>query len=360
MVKNIWLDCDPGHDDAVALLLALNLSEINLLGVSSVNGNSGLENTTRNAATLLAMFKAREDMPLERGAKEPIAGPEFNEGAAEAIHGSSGLDGVELLPPLSDPRVQHFYSKAPAGTDTAVQGMARAIRDSWKDGQGEKVWIVVTGPCTNAARLIKMEEDLVKDAVAGWVVMGGSFDIPQWTPVAEFNIHTDPAALSEILRPAPFPPVILDPLNITHSAIFTSDIHQRLLDPKGKNGSDWRKRGESDVRWMLSTLLTFFADTYLKVFDFKDGPPIHDALCVAWLGDPSLFKGRWCDLEVGSIDEGSAGRGQTRLVKGTEWRNGSFEHGVLGNCFVLETLDTSTFWNMFLECVDKVEKKIQA
>lgn len=89
---------------------------------------------------------------------------------------STSLDGVELLPSLDDPRVQHHYLKADASTgNTAVAGMTKAIRATWNSGKGSKTWVVVTGPCTNAAEFIAKEEELVKDAVAGWVVMGGSF-----------------------------------------------------------------------------------------------------------------------------------------------------------------------------------------
>lgn len=86
------------------------------------------------------------------------------------------LDGVELLPALDSPAVQHFYSKAsPEKGNTAVKGMTKAIRDTWDSGKGSKTWVVITGPCTNGAELMAVEEQLVKDAVAGWVVMGGSF-----------------------------------------------------------------------------------------------------------------------------------------------------------------------------------------
>ncbi|KAL7408796.1 Inosine/uridine-preferring nucleoside hydrolase domain-containing protein [Mrakia frigida] len=360
----VWLDCDPGHDDAIAILLALELPQIKLLGLSTCNGNSSLENTSRNAAKLLATFRASSDIPLHRGNARPSGDAGYDEGAAETIHGASGLDGVELLPSLDDARVQAHYQKASASTgNTAVLGMTKAIRDTWDSGKGSKTWVVVTGPCTNAAELIEKEEDLVRDAVAGWVVMGGSFGIPQWTPVAEFNVHTDPASLQAILRPAPFPPVVLDPLNVTHTAIFRESTHRQLLDPKGLHAADapmhdWRKQDEeSDVRWMLSTLLTFFAKTYLEVFNFLDGPPLHDALCIAWLAQPSLFKGRWADIEVGPVSEGAEGRGETRLIKGSEWKGGEFEKRE-GNCFVLEELDNPSFWAMFLDAVGSVEKKI--
>jgi hypothetical protein len=161
---------------------------------------------------LLAFFRAPPETPLHRGAVKPTGVEHFDEKAAETIHGKSGsvslspsllflaqqagpylaffslaltspsncylslsLDGVELLPPTSDPAVQHFYTKTPSGSDTAVEAMTSAIRTAWDSGKGDKTWVVVTGPCTNAAKLIQQEEDLVKEAVAGWVVMGGAF-----------------------------------------------------------------------------------------------------------------------------------------------------------------------------------------
>jgi uridine nucleosidase len=185
------------------------------------------------------------------------------------------------------------------------------------------------------------------------------------------DIHTDPAGLQAILRPFPFPPVVLAPLNITHTAIFTEAIQKRLLHPDGTglDGDDWKSKGKSDVRWMLSTLVTFFvsrprfarredittdvhartfarqAKTYREVFGFMDGPPIHDALCVSWLANPEFFKGKWATLEVGAVTEGPEGRGETRPVKGTEWQELSFEDGRKdgkgGNCYSLMELDVS-------------------
>jgi hypothetical protein len=146
------------------------------------------------------MYRAPKDIELHRGANQPSGAVEYDEGAAETIHGASGcvsaphpvclsfpsrqgadldltlvsLDGVEALPPLDNPTVQHHYAKSPSGSNTASSAMAKAIRQA-KAETGEKTWVVVTGPCTNAAALIAEEEDLVRDSVAGWVVMGGAF-----------------------------------------------------------------------------------------------------------------------------------------------------------------------------------------
>lgn len=147
------------------------------------------------------MYRAPKDIELHRGAKQPSGAVEYDEGAAETIHGASGcvgllaralstlpvamltsrknpcpisLDGVEALPPLDNSTVQYHYAKSPSGSNTASSAMAKAIKQA-KAETGEKTWIVVTGPCTNAAALIAEEEELVRDSVAGWVVMGGAF-----------------------------------------------------------------------------------------------------------------------------------------------------------------------------------------
>jgi uridine nucleosidase len=151
------------------------------------------------------------------------------------IHGHSGLDGVLHMPPLSHPTVQHFYTQSDnnevnAQDEAEVPAIPALIAALESLPQDEKMTIVITGPCTNIARLRQLEPTLYDRKVDQVVIMGGSLGIPQWTEHSEFNINVDPDALWELNQSTTVRLVIV-PLNITHQAIFDRKVHARLLDP---------------------------------------------------------------------------------------------------------------------------------
>ncbi|KAJ9105160.1 hypothetical protein QFC19_003619 [Naganishia cerealis] len=236
-----WLDCDPGHDDAVALLLALFLKEsINLIGISTVNGNAPLLKTHNNASQLLALFRAPASIPLHRGFAQPLQKADLP--PPVSIHGDSGLDGVKNLPPIDHPVVRKWHDQHHP-VDATVLKALKTMVESRLDEDGsvrETVSMVITGPSTNVAAFKREYPDLYESGVIDKaVVMGGAFDVPQWTPYAEvhiglrlqeFNVATDPDALAELLTSRNVP-VVLAPLNLTHQAIFDENTHAQLLSP---------------------------------------------------------------------------------------------------------------------------------
>ena len=147
-----------------------------------------------------------------------------------SIHGHSGLDGVLHLPPLDHPAVQHWYTQSQANAEGDGTAVTAIIDYLIALPQGEKVTIVITGPCTNIAAVRLARPELYDDKVDEVVIMGGALDIPQWTPYAEFNIAVDPDALDELVKSNKVR-VVLVPLNVTHKAIFGREVHARLLDP---------------------------------------------------------------------------------------------------------------------------------
>lgn len=366
---NTWLDCDPGHDDAVALLLALCLKEsINLIGISTVNGNAPLPKTHNNASQLLALYRAPFSIPLHRGFAHPLEKADLP--PPVSIHGDSGLDGVKNLPPINHPVVRKWHDQHGAEGATVVEALKNMVESRLnEDGSvRETVSVVITGPCTNVAAFKRKYPELYESGVIDRaVVMGGAFDVPQWTPYAEFNIATDPDALAELLTSSKVP-IVLAPLNLTHQAIFDEETHAQLLSP----GCLWKEgqplpKPKSEFRESLSTMLTFFRQAYIDQFGFTQGPPLHDPLCVLHLAGPELLPGRWAHLTVDTSHTKRNGETKARFFspEGTfdkyedrERFLASDDQGAVPNCFVMETLDREAFMRVLLECVDKAEKVI--
>ncbi|KAF3769028.1 hypothetical protein M406DRAFT_98856 [Cryphonectria parasitica EP155] len=272
----VWLDCDPGHDDVFAILLAAYHPGIRLLGISTVFGNAPLEKTTWNATSVLTAISKHNQVPVYPGASSPSQRPLLATNA-EDIHGESGLDGTSLLP---EPLV-------PARTDqSAIEAAAAALR-SCEPGTA---WVVATGSMTNAAALFQTYPDLVRH-VKGLSIMGGAIGdghtsavygivdgkarVGNWTPWAEFNIIIDPEAAAFIFdNKALAAKTTIFPLDVTHLVLARQDVQELLL-----YGPD--KKGKTTLRTMLVELLMFFAKTYKDMFGIIEGPPLHDPLAVA-------------------------------------------------------------------------------
>lgn len=165
----LWLDCDPGHDDAIAILLASYLPWYDLIGISTVHGNASLEKTTTNAIAILTAF-GRMDIKVYPGAEKPLFRPVS---VAADIHGKSGLDGTALLPsPGFKPQSDH----------SAIEAMAKAIKE-----HSASIAIVATGTLTNIALLAEKHPELLSD-IRHLSIMGGGIQLGNWTGHAEFNI----------------------------------------------------------------------------------------------------------------------------------------------------------------------------
>jgi purine nucleosidase len=252
--RPIIVDCDPGHDDALALLLAAGDARVRLLGVTTVAGNQTLEKTTRNALRILALAGVT-GVPVAAGCDRPLVG---ELAVAEDIHGASGLDGPDLDVPVAEVADVH-----------AVELMRRLITDS-----AGPVTLIATGPLTNVALLLRSHPSVVPH-ISRIVFMGGSTDRGNTTPYGEFNIVTDPEAADIVLRSGL--PATMIGLNVTHQALATAEIIAEFQGLGTRLGD------------MCAELMTFFASTYLRVFGFEH-PPVHDPIAVAQVIDPSIVR----------------------------------------------------------------------
>jgi inosine-uridine nucleoside N-ribohydrolase len=305
----VILDVDPGHDDAVALMLACGHPDLDLLAVTTVAGNVPIEKTTRNALRVLALVGSH-DVPVGVGASGPLKRPLHT---AEDIHGESGLDGPEELP------------DADFGPDErgAVELISETLRAS-----REPVTLVPVGPLTNIALLLREHPDL-KDRIARISLMGGSIGLGNTTPAAEFNIYVDPEAASEVFESGL--PITMSGLDVTHLADIGPE-ERELLRATGRVGG------------VVAGFLNYFAANYENTFGFDD-PPLHDPVAVAAVLEPGLLKTRpmRVDVECGS----ELTRGETVC---------DF-HGVTGkrpNADVGVELDREAFFGLLYEALGRL------
>ncbi|KAK9900088.1 Inosine/uridine-preferring nucleoside hydrolase [Cystobasidium minutum MCA 4210] len=290
----LFLDCDPGHDDAIAILMALYEPSIELVGLSTVHGNASLENTTINAARCLEAFGAPKHIRVYPGASKPLIGLPL---PAVDIHGNDGLGGVEGLPDANDPAVLARIVPSDGISLPAIEGIKNAALQAVQSAR--QMYLGVTGSATNAAIFLLTYPKLAKKAIKQIVMMGGGVGLGNVTASAEFNIYIDPEAAQVVFESGI--PIFTIPLNVTHQAIFHVDAHRHLLDPSSDpsaTASQPLPRAITPLRHTLSTLLTFFAKTYRDVFGFAEGPPVHDALVVAYIARPQAFQQQLCRVDA--------------------------------------------------------------
>ncbi|MBV8080912.1 MAG: nucleoside hydrolase [Actinobacteria bacterium] len=265
----ILLDCDPGHDDAIAILLALASPELELLGLTTVAGNQTLEKTTANALRVLELV-GRGDVPVAVGADRPLV--REREIAAD-VHGDTGLDGPDLPPPRGEPVAQ-----------AAVEFLAERIAPG--------VVLVATGPLTNVAHLL---DHARPDRI---VLMGGAIGEGNRTPAAEFNIWVDPEAAARVF--ASGIDVTMIGLDVTHQAVVGSAGVEEL-------------RGVGRVGSVVAELLDFYGRFHRRRYPDLDGSPLHDPVAVATVARPELLDLRPARV---AVDLGEQSRGRTNV----DWR----------------------------------------
>lgn len=305
----VLLDCDPGHDDAVAILLALGSPGVRLLGITTCFGNCAVEDATRNAQRVLALA-GREDVPVARGAAGPMRG---ELALGNYVHGVSGLDGPELPEPAVAPV-----------DETAVAFLARVLT-TWP----EPVTVVVTGPMTNLGQLLTEQPELV-GRIRELVFMGGSTERGNHTPTAEFNTFADPEALDVVLRSGVRLRMV--GLNLTHQALATPEVVARM-------SAMAHDVGRTCAAWM-----GFFGSSYKRIWEFA-APPVHDPCTIATLLDPEVVDWRTCFVAV-ELD-GTWTRGTTVVDL--------FDRlGQEPNTEVALRLDADRYWELVLAALDRL------
>ena len=259
----VLIDCDPGQDDAIALLLALASPELELVGVTTVAGTQTLAKVTVNAIRVLELG-GRGDIPVAAGADRPLAG---DLATAEEAHGETGLDGPDLPPPVAEP------VEAPAADFLAERILASEA----------PVTLVPTGPLTNVALLLDRHPE-VSARLDRIVLMGGAIAEGNQTPSAEFNVWVDPEAAAHVF--ASGLDVTMVGLDVTNRAVLTPEHADRL-------------RGRGRVGAAVAAMLDFYGGYYDEAYE-HGGCPVHDALAVAHVARPGLVQtlARHVEVEV--------------------------------------------------------------
>jgi purine nucleosidase len=263
MPRKIILDCDPGHDDAIAILLAHGNPEIELLAVTTVVGNQTLEKVTRNALAV-AEIAGIVGVPFAAGCPRPLV--RTIEVAAD-IHGESGMDGPVLPTSTRELDGRHAVD---------------LIIDTIMASEPGEITLVPTGGLTNIALAARKEPRIVS-RVREVVLMGGGFHVGNWSATAEFNIIIDPEAAHIVFNESW--PLTMVGLDLTHQALATPEVRARI-----------EAIGTAPSRF-VGELLDFFASTYLEAQGFTH-PPVHDPCAVAYVIDPSVMTVRKTPLDV--------------------------------------------------------------
>jgi inosine-uridine nucleoside N-ribohydrolase len=286
------LDCDPGHDDAIAILLALASPEVELRGVTTVAGNQTLEKTTANALRVLE-FVGRTDVPVAAGADRPLVREPF---VAAHVHGETGLDGPVLPAAVGSAVPQH-----------AVDFLAEHARGAT---------LVAVGPLTNVALLLALHPDALPERI---VLMGGAIAEGNITPAAEFNIWADPEAARRVF--ASGVDVTMVGLDVTHKALMTPEHADRL-------------RRSGGAAKLVAELFDFYHRFHKQTYNLP-GSPIHDALALAHVLRPDLLETVERHVAIDCESELCRGRTVVDLWRRTgQEPNAHVAVGVEGEAFV--------------------------
>jgi len=254
MARKIILDCDPGHDDAIAMILAHGNPEIELLAVTTVHGNQTIEKVTRNALAVATMAGIT-GVPFAAGAHRPLVRVAE---VADSIHGESGLDGPKLPEPAFEASPLHAVD---------------LIIDTIMRHEPGEVTLVPTGALTNIALAVR-KEPRIAARVKEVVLMGGGYHGGNWSAAAEFNIVIDPEAAHIVFNESWN--LTMVGLDVTHHALATPEVVAAIAAV-----------GTTTSQFVVE-LLDFFAHTYKDAQGF-DYPPVHDPCAVALVIDPTLM-----------------------------------------------------------------------
>jgi len=320
--KKVWLDCDPGHDDMLAIIMAGYDPNVELLGISTVAGNQTVEKTTKNAIKTLYLAGIK-GVPVFCGQSVPMLRRSL---VCPEIHGTTGLN----LPEDSNEELQQaYYNISPdqkPGEGKAVLKMFETISNSFK--KGTKVSVASTGCLTNLALLLILFPE-VKEMIEEIVIMGGCIGVGNINPGAEFNILLDPEA-AKIVFDAQLP-LVMVPLECTHTVCFTPLIRETV------------EKTKTPFMETMSELMRFFADTYKNVFGF-DYPPVHDPVAVFRLIYPQFFTEEKMRVEIDTTSSLSPGRTVCDIFHMSDEPK---------NVTVTKAVEVEEFWKVMVACMEK-------
>lgn len=297
----VWIDCDTGVDDAIAIVSAEALSDIEIVGLSTVAGNVPLDKTTANTLRVCDMIG--KEYPVYVGADKPWVVPYIN---AEGVHGRDGLGNSDIP-----------YSKREPEKEKAWDAMYEAVRK-----YGSKLRLVATGPLTNIANLVTLHPDIT-DYIKEIYIMGGAAFGGNITPCAEFNIYVDPDAAEAVFRSGL--KVFMFGLDVTEKAFVKRDEVEAIGNTGGKIGAFFKH------------VLSEYNATS------TEDPCLHDVCPIFYLTNPEMFTLR----EGGVFVETQSDLTRGKTVSDLE----SDKHFDVKNSYVAVDVDRAAFIKLLSECV---------
>jgi purine nucleosidase len=322
MAKKIILDCDPGIDDALAITFAVGSPDLDVIGITSVAGNVGLDLTTSNAQRVCEFIGA-PGIPVTPGAAAPLLRAPID---ARLVHGDSGLGGARLPDPLTRPAGGHAIDY---------------LIDTIKAAPGE-ITLVATGPLTNIALAVHREPRLV-NLVSDFVIMGGSASRGNVTPAAEFNIGADPEAAAVVFRAGWT--VTMVGLDVTLQARATPAVKDRLR-PLGPLASELVLPGldqyATDADPLAASPLADGEQAPAAQPPDGAGPAVHDVVAMAYTASPGLLGCLPARVEVETTGRWTSGMTVTDFA------------GAEPNALVATAIDVRGFWDLVLDSYHRV------
>ncbi|MCF3123569.1 nucleoside hydrolase [Streptomyces arenae] len=310
MPRKIILDCDPGHDDAIAMLLAHGNPDVELVAVTTVVGNQTLEKVTRNALSV-ARIANITGVPFAAGCPRPLV---REVETAPDIHGESGIDGPVMPEPTLALDERHAVD---------------LIIDTVMAHEPGEITLVPTAGLTNIALAARKEPRIV-ECVREVVLMGGGYHTGNWSPVAEFNIKIDPEAAHIVFNESW--PVTMVGLDLTHQALATPEVVERIAAVGTKPAV------------FVNELLDFFGAMYLEAQGFE-APPVHDPCAVAYVIDPSVMTVRKAPVDIELTGTLTLGMTVT-----------DFRAPAPDDCHtqVAVDLDHQRFWDLVVDALERI------
>ncbi|MFV0413760.1 MAG: ribosylpyrimidine nucleosidase [Oscillospiraceae bacterium] len=303
--RKIILDCDPGHDDAIAMLMAARHPGIDLLGITIVAGNQTLDKTLPNGLHVCQHLGL--DVPVYGGMPLPMVRKQI---VAEEIHGKTGLDGPVFAPLVKKAEKKHAVNY---------------IIDTLMASEGD-ITLVPVGPLSNIGVAMRMEPKILPK-IKEIVLMGGAYGLGNYTAAAEFNVLADPEAAHVVFSSGV--PIVMMGLDLTNQTVCTMDIIERMEAVGNTAGK------------LFGDIMRFTFKTQNEAFGLAAGP-VHDATCVAYLIEPSIFTLREMYTEVDVTNGPCYGRTVCDYF-GSSKQPPNAKVGI--------TLDNGRFWNLVEACV---------
>lgn len=313
MTKKIILDCDPGHDDAVAIMLATASSDIDLIGITCVAGNATLENTKQNALKICSLI-GNEKIPIYSGSNNPL---KYDLVTAAHVHGKSGLD--------TDGNPINIKDGYCVKEMDAVDFIIKTCHE-----QPEEIYLCPVGPLTNIAKAFIKDPSII-NKIKEIVFMGGAaMCLGNITPAAEFNIYVDPHAANIVLNSGA--KITMFGLDVTHKVMINDKIINDIASNNNKTSL------------FFADLMNYYSKTHRKVFDINESP-LHDPCVIAYLIDENIFNGKFVNVQV--EEDSKLTRGKTV----TDWVNVT---GRKPNCHVMIEANSKKFFSILKKELNKL------